>query len=136
MHAADAGEEGGVTHRPRPKLISLSPTLSLSLSHSLAADRTIDRRTRTSYVYVTGSCFYGLTFVPRVSTALLLGVHPLVTSCTHEFHEFREKEIRTDDLRGSVCNENLSTNLERSFRAILGQKATVRWFDASAVKSD
>lgn len=29
MHAADA-EEGGVTHRPRPKLI---PSLSLSLSY-------------------------------------------------------------------------------------------------------
>lgn len=41
MHAADA-EEGGVTHRPRPKLI---PSLSLSFIHlslltrSFTADR-------------------------------------------------------------------------------------------------
>lgn len=46
MHAADAGEEGGVTHRPRPKLISLSPTLSLSLSLSRRGSDEIDVRAR------------------------------------------------------------------------------------------
>lgn len=40
MHAADA-EEGGVTHRPRPKLI---PSLSLSLSHTSLSTHSLFHR--------------------------------------------------------------------------------------------